>query len=962
MHVHERRAFPTMLLFALLARTQSQHAVCDWEPSACDGTYNRNNLHINSTSGTVPTQLGLISHLMSLDLGNQLSGVLPTELGLLDQLRGLSLDANAISGTIPTQFGHLGQLKTLSLGSMALGGSIPSQLARLSQLRGLSLGGNSLTGVIPRGIVHSCMSHSCMCSGLPPYGCTAFGRDARPSLYDIGTCTPCKGERHAAKVTAVLTALAFSAVLTIIPLSLYFVHRFPYFKTWVATVSILLSHMQVLSFCSSLVMFEGSRVSTAAEPLAFIFFNTLVAVQPECLLPQESANWSIMLAGAVALLLPMMCICTLCSGKACQKRIRCLKCSCFRCLRPRRRRSSLEEPPDFPQITLSQIKTGTDAARASATRNDIEVPAPIGGWALPNDAETPDKYMMTDAIEDKIVILYALQLPSMAKFCLYVIILSIACVYDPKKARCARPGGARTWLPESWPLKWMYASPGNWCILILLFEALFAFKLFRHIRALQGRTNCRGRPHTPLPRTRLAVRLRYMVGKYRENDDPRFWNHAPYYNLVVWSRQLFIAFLSLVLLDRWRAQAAATIGMLLISLAYHWRVQAFAFSYQNKLEALLHVQGIVLLSLGCVYRRLLIMSQPGSANATDVLALVVLFSPGVIVLNWLYHRYLVEKQELFSADELRVLQESLQVAQRAAAATNQTDSRYTADAKDLAGAAASVSARGVRAQLGLPDDQLYAKLARGVEAIEEEWRAHGSFENQRQLYHVLHEPASDMEGLAATGEFVEGRAGQFLEYYVTHPTAVRAGLSRAEVVALRLYTSAAFDAINAPLRSFDRTEPYPYPATVMFIKQGIEKLRALNAPDVVESEAATEKGPARLWRGMQNVRVCRNQLMHEGATELAPLSFTTNIGVAAGFAQSRTALLLLVNPNGPYLQQGVSLRFLSLIPQEDEIVYPPCTYLRPTGRTALIELGDASVTGVDGLRLEVVEMETVFGS
>ena len=53
------------------------------------------------------------------------------------------------------------------------------------------------------------------------------------------------------------------------------------------------------------------------------------------------------------------------------------------------------------------------------------------------------------------------------------------------------------------------------------------------------------------------------------------------------------------------------------------------------------------------------------------------------------------------------------------------------------GAAASVSAHGVRAQLGLPDEEVYAILARGVAAIEAEWARHGSAEDQRQLAHVL---------------------------------------------------------------------------------------------------------------------------------------------------------------------------------------------------------------------------------
>ena len=146
-----------------------------------------------------------------------------------------------------------------------------------------------------------------------------------------------------------------------------------------------------------------------------------------------------------------------------------------------------------------------------------------------------------------------------------------------------------------------------------------------------------------------------------------------------------------------------------------------------------------------------------------VVLVVVLFSPGVILLEWLRNRCLKTKPELFSDDELRVVTASLRAATEAAISYRGlgTDStRYTADAAELAGAGASLSAHGVRAQLGLPDELLYSKLARGVEAIEEEWRAHGSAENQRQLKHVLHEPSSASEGLTAEGELDEGRVGQ----------------------------------------------------------------------------------------------------------------------------------------------------------------------------------------------------------
>ena len=155
-----------------------------------------------------------------------------------------------------------------------------------------------------------------------------------------------------------------------------------------------------------------------------------------------------------------------------------------------------------------------------------------------------------------------------------------------------------------------------------------------------------------------------------------------------------------------------------------------------------------------------------------------------------------------------------------------------------------------------------------VQAIEEEWAAHGSSEDKRQLAHVLHEPASALEGLTSDGEFVEGRAGQLLQYFVTHPTSVKAGLSAAEVVALRLYTSSAYKAINAPLRDKARTTPHPFAATVVFLTQGIEKLRAVHAPG---ADASSLPRPRRLWRGLQNVQLeNRLERMRDGGTELAP--------------------------------------------------------------------------------------------
>ncbi len=104
----------------------------------------------NNLDGSLPAELGNLSHLSRLPLYNNfLSGSIPSELGNLSKLRQLFLDGNSLSGSIPSELGKLSQLTQLSLYDNSLSGSIPSELGNLSQLRQLYLDGNSLSGSIP---------------------------------------------------------------------------------------------------------------------------------------------------------------------------------------------------------------------------------------------------------------------------------------------------------------------------------------------------------------------------------------------------------------------------------------------------------------------------------------------------------------------------------------------------------------------------------------------------------------------------------------------------------------------------------------------------------------------------------------------------------------------------------------------------------------------------------------------
>ena len=302
----------------------------------------------------------------------------------------------------------------------------------------------------------------------------------------------------------------------------------------------------------------------------------------------------------------------------------------------------------------------------------------------------------------------------------------------------------------------------------------------------------------------------------------------------------------------------------------------------------------------------------------------------------LTERNIVIHAPLFTDNELGTLRDTLRA--RLPPGTASPGTRYTASAADLLLSKPIEAALGVSAQLGLADSELRLRMAGGVQAIVDECEAQlgrgtaRSREDMRLLEYVLHEPAAAHEGLHE-----EGRAGQSLAYFTAHPNARRAGLSAAHVVALRFYTTEAYTSINEPLRDVERGGPHPFAATVAFIAEAIGKLGALQAPEASSSSTARAP-PARLWRGMRNVRA-PEELMRIGGTELAPLSCTPDLALAARFAAAKTSLLFVMSDSS-FMQRGASLQWLSTMPHEDEYLYPPCTYVQPTGRKQSIQVTD----------------------
>jgi len=152
-----------------------------------------------------------------------------------------------------------------------------------------------------------------------------------------------------------------------------------------------------------------------------------------------------------------------------------------------------------------------------------------------------------------------------------------------------------------------------------------------------------------------------------------------------------------------------------------------------------------------------------------------------------------------------------------------------------------------------------------------------------------------------------------IDDFCEHHLSRAARLGKAHVLALRLYTTAAFKSIVNPMRCVDLSHswsesPHALPVTVYFLTEAISRLRS------VERQVS---GPLDLWRGLANMsRALPADFERLGGTEKAPMSTTTSLDVAVRYSASRTPLLLrLRTPN--FMQRGASIAFLSAFPVEE---------------------------------------------
>ncbi|KAF3634306.1 putative LRR receptor-like serine/threonine-protein kinase-like [Capsicum annuum] len=138
--------------------------VCSWIGVTCGPRHGRVtalNLSSMNLKGMVPTQLGNLSFLISLDIrNNNFHGSLPEELARLRRMKRINAMNNNFTCTIPSFFGMLPNLQSLYLSFNQLSelqdnkltGAIPPTMFNQSSLKQIGLTNNILYGKLPGNI------------------------------------------------------------------------------------------------------------------------------------------------------------------------------------------------------------------------------------------------------------------------------------------------------------------------------------------------------------------------------------------------------------------------------------------------------------------------------------------------------------------------------------------------------------------------------------------------------------------------------------------------------------------------------------------------------------------------------------------------------------------------------------------------------------------------------------------
>ncbi|CAB9519125.1 leucine Rich Repeat [Seminavis robusta] len=107
------------------------------------------NLHRNTLTGKIPSELGLLPLKRLILTSNTLTGSIPREIFSQPSHEWLFFGGNDLTGTLPSEVGLLTNLQVLNLNYTQISGSLPSEIGLSNQVDRLILSNTNMQGTIP---------------------------------------------------------------------------------------------------------------------------------------------------------------------------------------------------------------------------------------------------------------------------------------------------------------------------------------------------------------------------------------------------------------------------------------------------------------------------------------------------------------------------------------------------------------------------------------------------------------------------------------------------------------------------------------------------------------------------------------------------------------------------------------------------------------------------------------------